>query len=63
MKSQGSEKKKPEKQEGFNKVFINGVSLITGKLERRKVNFPSIARLEAVNQAEKNNQTSQETEG
>jgi len=55
LKSQNSEKKKPEKQEGFNKVFINGVSLITGELKRRKVNFSSMARLEAVNQAEKKN--------
>ena len=52
MKSQ--EKKELKKQKKLCKVFINKISL-TGELKRWKVNFPSIARLEAVNQAEKKN--------
>ena len=48
MKSQDSEKKK---EGGLGKVYISEYSLTTGELKRRKVNFSSMARLEAVNQA------------
>jgi len=44
-----------KEQQESSKVFINGVSLITGKLERRKVNFSSKAHLEVSNELEKNN--------
>ena len=50
MKSQ--EKKELKKQKKLCKVFINKISL-TGELKRRKVNFPSIARLEASDEIKK----------
>lgn len=62
MESQKSEKnifKNSEdvlrEQQESGKVFINGVSLTTGKLERRKADFSSKAHLEISNELEKNN--------
>jgi len=63
LKSQGSEKKELKKQKKLCKVFINKISLTTGELKRRKVNFSSMARLEAVNQIKKQLNLSKKQEG
>lgn len=47
-------KSKSDQGQGGNKVYINEIPLTTGVPERKKVNFSSLAHLEASNGVRKN---------